>query len=71
MPVAIGCLDPKTFLRDVLCYTFEFLAGAPKRAQDGGMKTLPQNIVPFVLRGLPPLNKLDQNVMRKLRNWRI
>jgi predicted transcriptional regulator len=31
------------------------------------MKTLPQNIVPFVLRGLPPLNKLDQNMMRKLR----
>jgi hypothetical protein len=35
--------------------------------QDGGMKTLPQNIVPFVVRGLPPLNKLDQNMMRKLR----
>jgi hypothetical protein len=31
------------------------------------MKTLPQNIVPFVLRGLPPLNKLDQRMMRKLR----
>jgi hypothetical protein len=31
------------------------------------MKTLPQNIVPFVLRGLPPLNKLDQRIMRKLR----
>jgi hypothetical protein len=31
------------------------------------MKTLPQNIVPFVLRGLPPLNKLDQSIIRKLR----
>ena len=31
------------------------------------MKTLSQNIVPFVLRGLPPLNKLDQSMMRKLR----
>ena len=31
------------------------------------MKTIPQNIVPFVLRGLPPLNKLDQSMMRKLR----
>ena len=31
------------------------------------MKTLPQNIVPFVLRGLPALNKLDQSMMRKLR----
>jgi hypothetical protein len=31
------------------------------------MKTIPQNIVPFVLRGLPPLNKLDQSIMRKLR----
>ena len=31
------------------------------------MKPLPQNIVPFVLRGLPPLNKLDQSLMRKLR----
>jgi hypothetical protein len=31
------------------------------------MKTLPQNIAPFVLRGLPPLNKLDQSMMRKLR----
>jgi hypothetical protein len=31
------------------------------------MKTLPQNIVPFVLRGLPPLHKLDQSMMRKLR----
>jgi hypothetical protein len=31
------------------------------------MKTLPQNILPFVLRGLPPLNKLDQSMMRKLR----
>ena len=31
------------------------------------MKTFPQNIVPFVLRGLPPLNKLDQGIMRKLR----
>ena len=31
------------------------------------MKTLAQNIVPFVLQGLPPLNKLDQSMMRKLR----
>ena len=31
------------------------------------MKTLAQNIVPFVLRGLTPLNKLDQNMMKKLR----
>jgi hypothetical protein len=31
------------------------------------MKTLSQNIVPFVLRGLPRLNKLDQSTMRKLR----
>jgi hypothetical protein len=31
------------------------------------MKTLSQNIVPFVLRGLPPLDKLDQSMMRKLR----
>ena len=31
------------------------------------MKSLPQNIVPFVLRGLPPLNKIDQSIMRKLR----
>ena len=32
------------------------------------MKTRPKNIVPFVLRGLPPLDKLDQRLMRKLRN---
>jgi hypothetical protein len=31
------------------------------------MKTVPQNIVPFVVRGLPPLNKLNQSMMRKLR----
>jgi hypothetical protein len=31
------------------------------------MKTFAQNIVPFVLRGLTPLNKLDQNMMKKLR----
>ena len=31
------------------------------------MKTPPQNIVPFILRGLPPLNKLDQRIMRKPR----
>jgi hypothetical protein len=52
------------------CHAFDsqkFLAGAPKRAQVGGMKTLAQNIVPFVLQGLPPLNKLDQSMMRKLR----
>ena len=53
-----------------LCPTFasqKFLAVEPKRARDGSMKTLPRNIVPFVLRGLPPLNKLDQGMMRKLR----
>jgi hypothetical protein len=44
-----------------------FLADGPRRAQNDGMKTIPQNIVPFVLRGLPPLNKLDQSIMRKLR----
>jgi hypothetical protein len=38
-----------------------------KQAQDDLMKTLPQNVVPFVLRGLPPLNKLDQSMMRKLK----
>jgi hypothetical protein len=37
-----------------------------KIASDG-MKTIPQNTVPFVLRGLPPLDKLDQSIMRKLR----
>jgi len=31
------------------------------------MKTISQNTVPFVLRGLPPLDKLDQSIMRKLR----
>jgi hypothetical protein len=31
------------------------------------MKTRPKNIVSFVLRGLPPLDKLDQTLMRKLR----
>ena len=31
------------------------------------MKTLPQSILPFVPRGLPPLHKLDQSMMRKLR----
>jgi len=31
------------------------------------MKTQPQNLVPFVLRGLPPLDTLDQRLMRKLR----
>ena len=31
------------------------------------MKTLPRNILPFVLRGLPRLDKLDQRLMRKLR----
>jgi hypothetical protein len=53
-----------------LCHTFasqKFFAGESERAKDGSMKTLPQNIVPFVLRGLPPLNKLDQGMMRKLR----
>jgi hypothetical protein len=38
-----------------------------QRAQVGRMKTLPQNIVPFILRGLPPLNKLDQSLLRKFR----
>jgi len=32
------------------------------------MKARPQNILPFILRGLPPLDKLDQRLMRKLRN---
>ena len=31
------------------------------------MQTRPKNIVPFVLRGLPPLDKVDQRLMRKLR----
>jgi len=31
------------------------------------MKTRPGNVVPFVIRGLPPLDKLDQRLMRKLR----
>jgi len=31
------------------------------------METRPENIVPFVLRGLPPLDKIDQRLMRKLR----
>ena len=31
------------------------------------MKKRPKNIVPFVLRGLPPLDKLDQRLMKKLR----
>jgi hypothetical protein len=44
-----------------------FLADGLQRAQNDGMKMIPQNIVPFVLRGLPPLNKLDQSMMRKLR----
>ena len=43
------------------------LGRLPKRAQDGGTKTLPQNIVPFALRDLPPLNKFDQGILRKLR----
>jgi hypothetical protein len=38
-----------------------------KQAQNERMKTRPQNLVPFVLRGLPPLDKLDQRLMRKLR----
>ncbi len=45
----------------------KFLARGLKAAQDDDMKTLPQNVVPFVLPGLPPLNKLDQSMMRKLR----
>jgi hypothetical protein len=32
------------------------------------MKRSPQNITPFVLEGLPLLHKLDQRMMRKLRN---
>lgn len=31
------------------------------------MKARPKNIVPFVLPGLPPLDGLDQRLMRKLR----
>ena len=31
------------------------------------MNTRAENIVPFVHRGLPPLDKLDQRLMRKLR----
>jgi hypothetical protein len=31
------------------------------------METNSQNVVPFVLRGFPPLDKLDQSIMRKLR----
>src|SRR5262245_38814739 len=38
-----------------------------KRAQNQRMKPRSENIVPFVLRGLPPLDKLDQRLMRKLR----
>jgi hypothetical protein len=32
-----------------------------------GVKTVQQNIVPFVLRDLPPLNMFDRSIMRKLR----
>jgi len=38
-----------------------------KPAQNDRMDTRPKNIVPFVLRGLPPLDKLDQRLMGKLR----
>ena len=31
------------------------------------MKGSPENITPFVLEGLPPLHKLNQKMMRKLR----
>jgi len=31
------------------------------------MKMRPKNVVPFVLRGLLPLDELDQRLMRKLR----
>ena len=31
------------------------------------MKTRPKNVVPFVLRGLPPMDMLDQRLMKKLR----
>ena len=31
------------------------------------MKRSPENVVSFVLDGLPPLQKLDQKMMRKLR----
>jgi hypothetical protein len=31
------------------------------------MKRLPENVIPFVLDGLPPLHKFDQRMMRKLR----
>jgi hypothetical protein len=33
----------------------------------GDMKTLPQNILPFVLGISRPLNKLDQSMIRKFR----
>jgi hypothetical protein len=44
-----------------------FLASPSKEEEDDRMKTRPKNIVPFVLRGLPRLDKLDQKLMRKLR----
>jgi len=44
-----------------------FLANPAKEAEDDRMNTRPKNIVPFVLRGLPPLDQLDQRLMRKLR----
>lgn len=37
------------------------------KAAPDRMKAIRQNTVPFVLRGLPPLDKLDQGIMRKLR----
>ena len=70
MDMYIQCAMSRPKFESHRCHTFDsqkFLADAPRRTQNSGMKTLPQNIVPFVLRGLPPLNKLDQSLMRKLR----
>jgi len=44
-----------------------FLASPAKEAEDDRMKTRPNNVVSFVLRSLPPLDKLDQKSMRELR----
>ena len=59
-----------------LCHTFasQKFRGRAKTVKDGSMKTLPQNIVPFVLRGLPPLNKLGSRHDEKTQktsgsNW--
>jgi hypothetical protein len=44
-----------------------FRASPAKEAEDDRMNARPKNIVPFVLRGLPPFDELDQRLMRKLR----